>query len=152
MNKVWTYVISRELSDAELSELITKGTAFVNSWTAHENKLKAEFSIFKNRIIVIRVNEDVHGASGCSIDKLLRFIKEMQTQFNIELLNRLLVAYEGQQKVEVLTSAKISDLLQQGVLSASTIVYNTSVANEDELSNWAKPLQETWLKKYLVTH
>jgi hypothetical protein len=152
MNKVWTYIISAELTASQQEELLQKGQAFVQGWTAHENKLQADFSIIKNRIIVIRVNEDVHGASGCSIDKLLRFIKEMQMDFNIELLNRLLVAYKGFDKIEVVHASKINELLNTGVLTPTTIIYNTSVSNQEEFANWETPFQETWLKKYLVAH
>src|SRR4051812_12631806 len=110
MNKVWTYLISKELNSEELKSLQQVGNEFVNDWTAHDNKLSASFDIYKNRIIVVKVNEDVNNASGCSIDKLLRFVKQAETKFQIELLNRLLVAYENVEKVEVVHSSKIKDL------------------------------------------
>lgn len=150
MNKVWTYIISKSLTESELEQLMRSGKNFVTGWTAHENKLSADFKIFKNRVIIVNVDEDVANASGCSIDKLTRFIKETESAFGIELLNRFLIAYKKDEDLEVVHSSKVKELLEQSILSEDTIVYNTAVANETELNNWEQPLKNTWLNKYLV--
>ncbi len=151
MNRVWTFIISKALSDNELSLIINAGTKFVNSWTAHEQKLTASFEIYKNRIIVVKVNEEVTGASGCSIDKLTHFIKQIETEFKVELLNRLLVAYKNGNEISVVHSSKIKELLQTNSIEENTIVYNTAVSNQNELQNWEQPLKNTWLSKYLIS-
>jgi len=150
MNRVWTFIISRDLNEEQLTQLLQSGQAFVKSWTAHEVQLHATFEIFKNKIIVVKVNEDVHGASGCSIDKLSRFIKDSEATFNIELLNRLLVAIKTETGIDIVHSSKIKELLANGNISENTIIYNTASANENELNNWEQPLKNTWLSKYLV--
>ncbi|MBL7930732.1 MAG: hypothetical protein JNL60_02460 [Bacteroidia bacterium] len=149
MNRVWAYIISEPLSDVELNQVAEAGKTFVEHWTAHENKLSASFEIFEKRIILVKVNEDVSGASGCSIDKLTRFIKASEIKFGIQLLNRLFVAYRKNDKIEIIHSSKIKDMLSKGEISPETPVYNTSVANEEELSHWIKPLKDTWLNRYL---
>ncbi|WP_317896826.1 hypothetical protein [Aurantibacillus circumpalustris] len=149
MNRVWTYIISAPLGDVELDQLLKAGTTFVEHWSAHENKLTATFEIFKKRIVVVKVDEDITGASGCSIDKLTRFIKVSETMFGVELFNRLLIAYKNGEEVEIVHSSKIKELLDQKVISENSIVYNTSVGNRAELEVWEQPLKNTWLNKYL---
>lgn len=149
MNRVWTFIISKPLTKEELNSLIGSGNNFVTGWTAHEQQLTASFEVFKDKIIIVKVNEDVTGASGCSIDKLTRFIKETEKQFNIELLNRLLVAYNSGGNLEIVHSTKIKDLLSQNKISENTIIYNTSLGNQNELNNWEQELRNTWLNKYL---
>lgn len=149
MNRVWTFIISKALSDNELSLITEAGTKFVTGWTAHEQKLSATFKIYKNRIIIVKVNEEVIGASGCSIDKLTHFIKQLEIEFNIELLNRLLVAYKSGNEVSVVHSSKIKELLQANIINENTIIYNTSVLNQNEFQIWEQPLKNTWLSKYL---
>jgi hypothetical protein len=149
MNRVWAFIISNPLSDTELEELLKAGQTFVAHWTAHEHQLTATFGIFKKRIIIVKVNEDIHGASGCSIDKLTRFIKVSETMFGIELLNRLLVAYGANGEIEVVHSGKIKELLDKNIISEDTVIFNTSVASEKDLQNWEQPLKTTWLNKYL---
>jgi hypothetical protein len=149
MNRAWAFIISKPLSDLQLSQVMEAGKRFVSSWTAHENKLAGSFEILYKRIIVVTVNEDVNGASGCSIDKLTRFIKETETAFAIELLNRLLVAYKNGNDVEVMHTSKIKALLADNTITENTIVLNTALANENELRDWEQPLKNTWLSKYL---
>lgn len=147
--RAWTYVISKELPEAQLELIKEKGNSFVTGWTAHENQLSGNFEIFKNRIIVVKVNEDVNAASGCSIDKLTRFVKQIESEFSVELTNRLLVAYQNNESVNVVHSSKIKELLSQHNISENTMVYNTSISNQEELSNWEQPLKNTWLNKYI---
>jgi hypothetical protein len=150
MNRVWAFIISKTLSKDELNSLIGSGNNFVKGWTAHEQQLTASFEIFKDKIIIVKVNEDVTGASGCSIDKLTRFIKETEKQFNIELLNRLLVAYKTGENIEIVHAAKIKDLLSQNIITENTIIYNTAASNQNEINNWEQELKNTWLNKYLL--
>jgi sulfur carrier protein ThiS len=149
MSRVWAYIIGKKLSTEELNSLKDAGNLFVLSWTAHERQLTASFEIFKDRIIIVKVNEDVTGASGCSIDKLTRFIKEAEKQFSIELLNRLIVAYKNDNEVEVVHSSKIKELLSENKISENTVIYNTSILTQNELNTWEQPLKETWLNKYI---
>ncbi|MBI2721426.1 MAG: hypothetical protein HYX39_04555 [Bacteroidetes bacterium] len=149
MNRAWAYLINKDLSNEQLTGLQQKGDQFTKTWTAHESKLSANFELFKNKIIVVTVNENQTAASGCSIDKLTRFIKQLESEFELELMNRLLIAYETEGRVNVIHSSKIKELLHTGEITANTIIYNTAIANQEELQNWAQPLKNTWLQKYL---
>jgi hypothetical protein len=141
MNRVWTFIISKTLQPEELSFLTELGNNFVLGWTAHENKLTASFEIFNRKIIIVKVNENITEASGCSIDKLTRFIKDAEKQFSIELLNRLLVAYKTNEGIEIVHSSKIKELLDQNTLNENTIIFNTAAGNQNELNNWEQPLK-----------
>ncbi len=150
MNRVWTFIISKTLNEETLQQFIGDGRSFVQSWTAHEQQLHGTFNVVAGRIVVVTVNEQITTASGCSIDKLTRFIKDAEKKYNIELLNRLLVAYRRGDQVEVSHAQDIKTLLKDGVINASTPVFNTAAASENELKHWEQPLKDTWLKKYLT--
>jgi len=150
MRKIWTYLSSVALTSEQEQEILSDGKAFVSSWTAHDNPLQADFQIHLHRILIFSVNEEVHMASGCSIDKLLRFVKDLEKKYSIELLNRLLVAASEQDGIFVFPASKIPELLENGKLSAQSLIYNTAVSNEMELAEWLQPLHSTWLKKYLT--
>jgi hypothetical protein len=150
MNKVWTFTSGRELTENELAELTQRGQDFVAQWTAHNQQLSAEFSVFEKRIIIIRVNESQHEASGCSVDKLNRFMREMEKQYGTTFLDRLLVAYRTKNsELLVQPLSVIKAMLAAGELTAETTVINTAVTSESELKNWEQPLKNTWLGKYL---
>lgn len=150
MNKVWAYPISRPLTDKEKEKLLLTGNAFVKSWTSHDRQLSASFDLIGECILLIQVDETTADASGCSIDKLTRFIKEIGQELNIDLMNRLLVAYDHNDQIAVVPAATVKELLSNGKMSGETLVYNTAVSNQEELKNWKQALRDTWLSKYLV--
>jgi len=150
--KVWIYTFSKELSGEQLSDFKNRCHNFVSSWTAHDVSLDASFEIYKNRLLIFKVNEDKYNASGCSIDKQVRFVKELEQTFSMELLNRLLVAYESDGEIKVVKQSEIKDLLANHTINENTLVFNNTITQVSEIENhWKLPLDKTWLAKYLVS-
>ncbi|MDR3696463.1 ABC transporter ATPase [Mucilaginibacter sp.] len=144
-SRVWVYQADRELSDREVQLIQNELDSFATGWTAHNNQLKAKGEVRYNRFLILTVDESQAGASGCSIDKSVRFIKDMQQQFNINLLDRFNLAYrEGS---EVLSAPRhvFEDLIKQGSINTNTIVFNNMVQNLSELQNkWEVPFKDSW--------
>ncbi|MBK6523169.1 MAG: hypothetical protein IPI93_01785 [Sphingobacteriaceae bacterium] len=149
MEKVWIYISDKELKGELAAVVLKTGDQFVNSWTAHQNPLTASFKIAHDRFIVVAVDETNYYASGCSTDKLLRFIKQLESEHNLVLLNRLLVGYKTTSGVEVVHSSAIKQKIEAKQLDENTPVFNIACSNSDEYSKWLQPLKDTWLKKYL---
>jgi hypothetical protein len=76
-------------------------------------------------------------------------IKQLETDHQLQLLNRLLVAYKSDNGIEVVHSNKVKDLLSSKSLNENSLIYNVAASNSFEFKNWEQPLKETWLKKYL---
>jgi hypothetical protein len=149
MEKVWVYLSNNVLEGDTLKAIQQQGQAFVQSWKAHEMPLNASFEVLHQRFIVVKVDETQYNASGCSIDKLLRLIKQFEADYQLELLNRLLVAYKKDDGVEVVHAGKIKEMLQSGAVDSETVFFDTAVSDSNAYANWQTPLKETWLKKYL---
>ena len=148
--RIWIYTLSKELSSEQLIDFNNRCHNFVNGWTAHDVSLDASFELYQNRLLIFKVNEDKYNASGCSIDKQLRFVKELEQVFSIELLNRLLVAYENNHQVEVVNASQIRDLLAANTITANTLVFDNTITESNQLgTKWKQPLESTWLAKYL---
>ncbi|HRF99990.1 MAG: hypothetical protein U0W65_15750 [Bacteroidia bacterium] len=148
--RIWIYTLSKELTNEQLVDFKNRCQCFVNDWTAHDVSLDASFDLYQNRLLIFKVNEDKYNASGCSIDKQLRFVKELEQAFSIELLNRLLVAYENNHQVEVVKASQIKELLTSNIINANTLVFDNTITESAQLANkWKQPLQATWLSKYL---
>lgn len=152
MQRIWIYTFSKELDTTQLTDMNQRCQCFVEHWTAHDVNLDASYEIYKQRLLIFKVNEAHYNASGCSIDKQVRFVKELEQLYAIELLNRLLVAYEHGDKVKVVKQSQIADLLASGAINEQTIIYNNTITNSIELdTKWKVPLYQTWLSKYLAT-
>ncbi len=149
--RIWIYTLNKELSNEQLVDFKNQCQNFVSSWTAHDVSLDASFELHQNRLLIFKVNEDKYNASGCSIDKQVRFVKELEQTFSVELLNRLLVAFlNTENNIEVVKQSQIAELLNNKTINENTIVFNNTITQSSDLtSNWKQPLDKTWLIKYL---
>jgi hypothetical protein len=148
--RIWIYTLSNKLTNEQLVDFKNRCQTFVTGWTAHDVSLDASFELYQNRLLIFKVNEDKYNASGCSIDKQVRFVKELEQAFSLELLNRLLVAYENNNQVEVVKASQIKELLITNTINTNTIVFDNTITESKQLeTNWKQPLQATWLAKFL---
>jgi hypothetical protein len=149
-SKVWIYQSSRALTNAETEEIIVLGNAFVAEWAAHGSKLKAGFQVKYNRFLILIADETQALASGCSIDKSVGLIRQIEKMFSINLLDRMQVAYKVD---ESLVTAHLSDFesnLKNGTLTKDTIVFNNLVQSLRELNlKWEVPLMHSWHQQLL---
>ncbi len=146
-SRVWIYQSSREFTAEEITIISEKAKQFLESWTAHEQKLKASFEIPYNHFLIIMTDEQVAGASGCSIDKSFHFIQSLEKELNLSLLDRMLFTYKKGNSVEVLKRSAFEKLLATGELHDNTIVFNNMVQTKEELENkWEVPLKDSWHK------
>lgn len=153
MERIWIYTLSNALTNEQLVDFKNRCQHFVSGWTAHDVSLDASFELYKNRLLMFKVNEENYNASGCSIDKQLRLVKELEQLFSVELLNRLLVAYDDGGEVVVIKSSQIPELLASNTINENTMVYNSTITHTSDLkTSWKLPLHQTWLSKYLLSH
>lgn len=87
--KVWLYQSDRAFTTAEKITIEKQLQDFINEWAAHGTKLKAQGELVGDFHVVLAVDECVYGASGCSIDASVRFMKSLGDQFGIDFFNRM---------------------------------------------------------------
>ena len=142
-SRVWIYQADRELTSAETESIKRNAEAFVAQWTSHDQWMKACIEIFHNRFIVVCVDEKTAPASGCGIDKSVKFIRQMEKHFSISLMDRMNVACRKNGEI---ISCKLSELKNAGASS----VFNNLVQTKEELEkNWEVPLEQSWHKQFI---
>ena len=150
-NRVWVYLSNKPFDEQIENNLKTDVQNFLSGWNAHGKALTASSEILHHHFIIIKADEEQYSASGCSIDKQFQFIKETEKKYNLNLLDRLIVAYKNENGVFVTHSSKIPQLLKDGVINENTIVFNTTLSSESEYKTaFEIPLKESWLNKFLV--
>ena len=144
-SRVWIYQSDRELYEDEVKQLHEILNKFAAEWTAHNHQLKAKAEIRYNRFLILIVDESQAGASGCSIDKSVNFIKRLEQEFGINLLDRFNLAFREGEKVLSAPRDEFEDLLRSGKINSNTIVYNNLVQNLEQLeTKWEVPFKESW--------
>jgi hypothetical protein len=144
-SRVWVYQSNKKLTDEEVQQLQHQLDSFTIGWTAHNNQLKAKAEIRYNRFLILIVDESQAGASGCSIDKSVNFIKQIEEQYNIKLLDRFNLAYRDGSEVLSAPRHDFEEMLKNGSINTNTIVFNNMVQNLKELqAKWEVPFKDSW--------
>ncbi|AYL99650.1 ABC transporter ATPase [Mucilaginibacter celer] len=144
-SRVWIYQADRKLTNAEVAAIQPELDRFTTGWTAHNNQLKAKGEIRYNRFFVLIVDESQAGASGCSIDKSVHFMQQVQQHLGINLFDRFNLAYREGEEVLSLPRHGFEEKLKNGSINRETIVYNNLVQNLTELeTKWEVPFKDSW--------
>jgi len=150
-SRVWVYQSSRKLSEAEIAAVRKRADDFIEQWTAHGALLRASFEIRDGIFLLMLVDEKQAMASGCSIDKSVHFILDLESELGISLTNRLLFAYRNNAgEVSVVNKNDFERLLKTGTINDETKVFNTLVQNKSELeSGFEIPFEKSWHKNLI---
>jgi len=144
-SRVWIYQADKKLTDQEVQQIQQELDKFTTGWTAHNNQLKAKGEVRHNRFLILIVDESQAGASGCSIDKSVHFMKQIEQHFNINLFDRFNLAYRDGEEIISLPRHAFEDMIKQGKINTETIVYNNMVQNLTELeTKWEVPFKNSW--------
>ena len=146
-SRVWIYQSDKELSAEQSAQILGQLNIFASEWTAHNHQLKAKAEVRYNRFLILIVDESQAGASGCSIDKSVNFMKRLEQQFGINLFDRFNFAYREGEKVLSAPRHEFEELLKNGTLNTNSIVFNNLVQNLNELqTKWEVPFKDSWHK------
>ncbi|MDX2196631.1 MAG: hypothetical protein NW207_09460 [Cytophagales bacterium] len=147
--RIWVYQADKYLTLQEQEAIITLSSQFLENWTAHKKSLQASAKFLYNHFLVIAVDESFQEVSGCSIDSQTNFIKHLEQEYQINLLNRSNVAFYEKNDLLIIPFHQIAEAVSNHAIKPETLVFNNTISKKYELeNNWLVPSQETWLKKY----
>lgn len=148
--RIWIFTIQGEIDERTIIFLSNELKSFIHDWTSHQLTLKASAKISEGRFIILGLDQQQAGASGCSIDKLMRFIQKLELDTGLNLLLKNKIAIKGTKGIELIQFQDIKHLKMDGVLSNDIKYYDTMVDTKQVLdTNWLKSLDEGWLAKKL---
>src|SRR5690606_97402 len=145
-SKVWVYQSSRLFSIGEALELEDMLKEFTQQWASHGEPVKGEAYLFFGQFIVLMADESVTTVGGCSTDSSVRFIKEIERKFGVNLFDRLALAFVVKDKVQMIPMSQIEDAMENGFLNGETLYFNNLVKSKEELENsWIIPVKDSWI-------
>lgn len=148
--RVWIYKSAKAFTALERAGILARGQAFTESWAAHGSALDASVDVLHDHFIVIAVDEQQAMASGCSIDKSVRFVQDLEHDLRLHLTDRMVVVYEINGTVGTCRVPEVEGLLKNGTLTAGTIVFDDLVGTKADMdARFRAPLGSTWLSRYL---
>lgn len=144
-SRVWIYQADRYLLPNEVDHIKAKGNAFINSWSSHGATMDATIDVQHNRILIIAADEEQAQASGCGIDKSVRFVKDLGESLRVDFFQRTQVLYKDN---GILSEKPINEfwaMRKAGIITDETIVLDNTIKTVGELkSNWEVPFKNSW--------
>ena len=134
-SRIWIYQLNKELAQFEIDFLSGRVEDFLESWAAHGSGLVAAFTIVENRFLIIAADESSANASGCSIDSLTHFLKDMQQQMDIEFFDRSEIVYKEEGKISSMPFVDFRNNILSGKTSPETQIFNTVLQQKGQLKD-----------------
>ena len=148
--RAWVYKAARDLGQAEQKLIRERGAAFTAGWAAHGAPLDACVDVLHDRFVVVAVDEAQAEASGCSIDKSVGFIEQLEQDLNLMLTDRMVVVVEREGRVQGVRLQELPTLLAEGLIGLDTIVFDDLVATVGDLrERFRVRLADSWMRRFL---
>ncbi len=148
-SRIWIYQSNRKFSDEEVQVIEQKLQEFTEQWVAHSTPLQTSFTVRYNRFIVLVVDQEVHAASGCSIDASVRVIQDLEKQFEVDLMDKMNVTFRTGEFIAYKDLADFKKMAKSKAVSAETIVFNNLVNDLGEFKDfWEVPAAESWHSRF----
>jgi hypothetical protein len=148
-SKIWIYQSNRKFSDAEFSEIEADVISFLEKWEAHSVGLECSYQLKYNRFIIIAVNQEVQIATGCSIDKSVQFIQNLEQKYNVDLLDKMNVTFKNGEHIAHKTLIDFKKMVKEKAVTENTIVFNNLVNNIEEYNeSWEVPAMDSWHSRF----
>lgn len=149
-SKVWVYQCNRLFSKNEVIEINALLNTFIEQWESHGKSIKGYANLFFDQFIIIMADDTTDRLCGSSADNSIRLIKEIESIFNVDLLNRQNVGFIVNDQVKVLPISQFNEEIENGFLTPDTIYFNNIVGTKQSLlQEWLIPIKQSWLKPKL---
>jgi hypothetical protein len=153
--RLWTFGVSRPLSEAERGRLLETVDGFLEGWQAHGHPLAAAREWRHERFLLVGVDERVEPPSGCSIDALVRALRGLEEELGVEMVGGAPVWFREEGPgggVRRVSRPDFKAAAAEGRITSETPVFDLSITRLAELREglWELPAGESWHRRYLA--
>lgn len=148
-SRVWIYQSNRKFTDKEQEKIGEMTTDFVEQWTRHGENVRGSFTIVYDQFLIIAVDQDFVEVSGCSIDASVKLVQQIQNLFNIDMLDKLSVAYKVGESVEIASMSDFISLTKENKVNKNTLVFNNMINTKEGVeTQWEVPAENSWHARF----
>lgn len=148
--KVWIYPSSRKFYDTEIENIETKIKHFIENWKSEDENFNVSYQFLYKRFIVIFADDELSPVSNKDIDALVSFILELQSEYEVTLLDKMNVCFKQGEFVQYKELKELKTLLKNKAVTEKTIVFDNLITNKFDFENyWEIPMEESWYNRFL---
>lgn len=143
-SKIWLYQTNRALASNEQEVLQNQLNEFAANWKAHGKNLEAKFWFHNPFLLICEVDESLWGASGCSIDAKVHFLKELGNRYDSDFFVRLKTIVQIDNSFQQMNFDEVKNV--QGEFK----VFNPGVTTSEQMQDLFTTSAESPMKRLFV--
>ena len=145
-SRLWVFAAERELTAAERTRLLETVDTFLDHWQAHGHPLTAARDVRHDRFLLVAADEQAAGVSGCSIDALVREIKQLEASLGVRLVDHGPVLFRDNGRIVRVARDEFATLAREGRVTPQTAVFDTTVTRVEDVRSgrWEGPAAAAW--------
>jgi hypothetical protein len=145
--RLWVFAASRPLNRDEGTRLLAAADQFLAGWSAHRVPLSTARELRHDQFVFVAADEAAAGASGCSIDALVRFMRDVESRLDVRLTDNGLVWFRTPAgNVSCVSRPDFQQLADRGDVGPETIVFDNTIqtVGARRAGQWELPAKRSW--------
>ena len=144
--RVWIFAAERQLTVTEQNRLLGEVDRFIDQWGAHDAPLVASRDLRYEQFLFVAVDQKAVGSSGCSIDALVRQIKLLEQDLDIEFVNHAPILFRRGDEICRVSRNTFLDLVESEKVGLDTVVFDNTVTRLGDVRDgqWELRARESW--------
>lgn len=147
--RIWVYQASRSFEQEEIEAILQAARVFLGQWASHGRPLQCSAEIRYDQFLILAVEESFQSVTGCAVDASVRFIRELEQAFQVDLLNKTHIAFRRNEANFLVPLGQLKEKIQQGTVVEDLLTFDNTITKKAELaSKWLVRAGASWLGKY----
>ena len=144
--RLWVFPASRVLTDHESEAFLGAVDDFLDQWSAHGTPLRSARELREDRFLLVGVDVDAAGPSGCSIDALVNRLRALGKELDVTLIDHAPIWYREGGEVRTVPRAEFRSLAGTGAVGPTDQVFDTTLTRVEEARDGSleRPASDTW--------
>jgi hypothetical protein len=144
--RLWVFAAERELSAEERARFLVTVDTFLDNWQAHRHPLVSARDFRYDRFLLVAADEQAAGVSGCSIDALVREIKQLEGVLGVRLVDHGPVLFRDEGRVVRVPRDEFATLAREGRVTPQTPVFDNTITRVEDVRSgrWEGPAAASW--------
>lgn len=148
----WIFSLLSPVSESVAASLRLAFDAFQGQWKSHGTPVSGMIQLHHSQFVTVQAKDDEDRPSGCSIDSLRRGVTAILAQHELAWADGGEIFYrKADGSIAMAHFHQLPNLVENGTLGPDSIVFDNSLSDSDDLSRWELPMNQTWMKRYLVS-
>ena len=146
-SRIWIFGAERELDPEEAGVLLEAVDDFISGWAAHGAPLRAGRAWCYGRFLIVGADTRATSPSGCSIDALVRVLRDIEGRLETRFLGNEAVWYRDVRgRIRKASRPEFRALAGSGTVTPASVVFDNSITDLAQLRNgrWEGPAGERW--------